>query len=62
MYLGDIPDDLIMCFKQLDLDDSKNRYEMLQKFSNDTQKIKELSVKLDPFLLNYANKKPYSFY
>lgn len=62
VYLGDMPDDLKMCFKQLELDDSKNRDEVLQKFSNDAQKTKELSVKLDSFLINYANKKPYSFH
>ena len=62
VYLGDIPDDLKMCFKGLGLDNSKNRDEVLQKFSNDAQRTKELSVKLNSFLANYANKKPFSFH
>lgn len=62
VYLGDIPDDLKMCFKRLALDNSKSRDEVLQKFSRDAQITKELSVKLDSFLFNYANKKPYSFH
>lgn len=62
VYLGDIPDALKMCFEQLELDGSKNRDEVLQKFSNDAQKTKKLSVKLDSFLLNYTNQKPYSFH
>ena len=58
VYLGDIPDALKICFEPLELEGSKNRDEVLQKFSNDAQKIKELSAKLNSFLLNYANKKP----
>jgi hypothetical protein len=62
VYLGDIPDALKICFEQLELHTSKSRDEVLQKFSNDAQKTKELSVKLDSFLSNYANKKPYNFH
>ncbi|MEO8234692.1 MAG: hypothetical protein ABI549_04690 [Flavobacterium sp.] len=62
VYLGDIPDDLKICFKQLALDDSKSRDEVLRKLSYDAQKTKKLSTKLDSFLFNYANKKPYSFH
>lgn len=62
VYLGDIPEALKLCFKQFELEDSKNRDEVLQKLSSDSQKTKELSIKLDSFLLSFANKKPYSFH
>lgn len=62
VYLGDIPDSLKICFEKLKLEGSKSRDEVLQKFSKDAQKTKELSIKLNSFLLNYANKKPYNFH
>jgi len=62
VYLGEIPEDLKLCFQQLELSNSNTRDEVLQKFSKDPQKTKELSIKLDVFLSKYANKKPYHFH
>ncbi|MBP9792600.1 MAG: hypothetical protein KBC56_01215 [Flavobacterium sp.] len=62
VYLGEIPKDLTSCFEDLKLSNSNTRDEVLQKFSQDPQKTKELSVKLDAFLSKYANKKPYHFH